>query len=146
MTLDYRDARNHADATASPPSRARSLVDSERVSSLVPGTLPLRTTNRSTPERVLGSCSGLAKRKRERLVSRRPSPTHCWRSPSQVPQRSDRGCCHVVPDRGVGVGALWRVVDTHIWHSELAHAVLARLFYRRYPTEEDVRVGDYFRR
>ncbi|MGG7377436.1 hypothetical protein ACQ7B2_01090, partial [Escherichia coli] len=42
--------------------------------------------------------------------------------------------------------SLWRVEDTHIWHSELAHALLARWFYRRYPTEEDVRVGDYFQR
>jgi hypothetical protein len=42
--------------------------------------------------------------------------------------------------------SLWRVADTHIWHSELAHALLARWFYPRYPTEEDVRVGDYFQR
>jgi hypothetical protein len=42
--------------------------------------------------------------------------------------------------------SLWRVEDTHIWHSELAHALLARWVYRRYPTEEDVRVGDYFKR
>jgi hypothetical protein len=31
-------------------------------------------------------------------------------------------------------------------HSELAHALLARWFYRCYPTEEDVRVGDYLQR
>ena len=42
--------------------------------------------------------------------------------------------------------SLWRVADTHIWHSELARAILGRWFYRRYPTEEDVRVGDYFER
>jgi hypothetical protein len=41
--------------------------------------------------------------------------------------------------------SLWRVESTHIWHSELAHTVLARWFYRRYPTEEQARVGDYFR-
>jgi hypothetical protein len=44
------------------------------------------------------------------------------------------------------VYSLWRVEDTHIWHSELAHALLSRWFYRRYPTEHDVRVGDYFDR
>jgi hypothetical protein len=42
--------------------------------------------------------------------------------------------------------SLWRVADTHMWHSELAHALLASWFYQRYPTEEDVRVGDYFQR
>jgi hypothetical protein len=42
--------------------------------------------------------------------------------------------------------SLWRVANTHIWHSELAQAILARWFYRRYPTEEQVRVGDYFER
>jgi hypothetical protein len=42
--------------------------------------------------------------------------------------------------------SLWRVESTHIWHSELAHALLAPWFYRRYPTEDDVRVGDYFER
>jgi hypothetical protein len=40
--------------------------------------------------------------------------------------------------------SLWRVESTHIWHSDLAHAILARWFYRRYPTDEEVRVGDYF--
>jgi hypothetical protein len=42
--------------------------------------------------------------------------------------------------------SLWRVEDTHVWHSELAHALLARWVYRRYPTEQDIRVGDYFER
>jgi hypothetical protein len=42
--------------------------------------------------------------------------------------------------------SLWRVADTHIWHSDLAHAILARWFYRRYPTEQEVRIGDYFER
>jgi hypothetical protein len=42
--------------------------------------------------------------------------------------------------------SMWRVADTHIWHSELAHATLGGWLYRRYPTEEDVRVGDYFQR
>ena len=42
--------------------------------------------------------------------------------------------------------SLWRVADTHIWHSELVHTLLGRWFYRRYPTEEDVRIGDYFQR
>ena len=41
--------------------------------------------------------------------------------------------------------SLWRVETTHIWQSELAPAILARWLYRRYPTEEEVRVGDYFR-
>jgi hypothetical protein len=40
--------------------------------------------------------------------------------------------------------SLWRVETTHIWHSDLAHAILGRWFYRRYPTEQEVRVGDYF--
>jgi hypothetical protein len=42
--------------------------------------------------------------------------------------------------------SLWRVRDTHIWHSELAHAILSKLLYRRYPTDDEVRVGDYFQR
>ena len=44
------------------------------------------------------------------------------------------------------VYSLWRVEDTHIWQSELAHALLGRWFYRRYPTEEEVKVGDSFGR
>jgi len=43
--------------------------------------------------------------------------------------------------------SLWRVADTHISHSVLAHGnALAGWFYRRDPTDEDVSVGDYFER
>jgi hypothetical protein len=42
--------------------------------------------------------------------------------------------------------SLWRVSTTHIWHSAFAHATLGRYVFRRYPSEEAVRSGDYFDR
>jgi hypothetical protein len=39
--------------------------------------------------------------------------------------------------------SLWRVETTHIWHSDLARATIGRLVYRRYPSLDDVRTGDY---
>lgn len=41
--------------------------------------------------------------------------------------------------------SLWRVASTHIWHSDLAHALLGRWAYRDYPTLDDVETGDYLR-